>query len=307
MSKTVSGVSTTYLLDGDDEIAEYSGATVLRHYVTGPVVDDRIAHAEGSTITNPTKTYYHVNHQGSVMAMTDGSGNVTQRIGYDEYGNGSPLTGEQFGYAARRYDPETGLYYYRARYYAPAIGRFLQVDPVGYKDNLNLYTYVGNDPLDKLDPSGQNVAAGVIVVGGVVAIGTAYTLSKSCTPGSACERWASDQLDSLLDKVKGIFSDPEKPADKPEEKPGEEPGNSSKPRELVWDDDGKVHGSLPNADDLPQEDLGTRIGDLERSIRNRQREIDSHPAGNPNGSARERREDRQRKQHEERVRREQNF
>lgn len=143
------------MLDGDEEIAEYNGATVLRHYVTGPGVDDRIAHAEGSAIANPTKTYYHVNHQGSVMAMTDGSGNLTQRVGYDEYGNGSPATGEQFGYTGRRYDPETGLYYYRARYYAPAIGRFLQVDPVGYKDNLNLYTYVWNDPLDRTDPSGN--------------------------------------------------------------------------------------------------------------------------------------------------------
>jgi hypothetical protein len=107
-SKTVTGLgTTTYLLDGDEEIAEYSGATVLRHYVTGPGVDDRIAHAEGSSITSPTKTYYHTNHQGSVMAMTDGSGNLTQRIGYDEYGNGSPATGEQFGYTGRRYDPET--------------------------------------------------------------------------------------------------------------------------------------------------------------------------------------------------------
>jgi RHS repeat-associated protein len=156
VSKTVTGQGTTaYLLDGDEEIAEYNGATLLRRYVTGPRVDDRIAHAEGSATTNPTKTYYHANHQGSVIAMTDGSGNLAQRVGYDEYGNGSLATGEQFGYAGRRYDPETGLYYYRARYYSPVLGRFLQVDPVGYKDNLNLYTYVGNDPVDKTDPSGK--------------------------------------------------------------------------------------------------------------------------------------------------------
>jgi RHS repeat-associated protein len=153
-SKTVTGLGTTsYLLDGDEEIAEYNGATLARRYITGPGVDDRIMHFDVST---NTRTYYHTNHQGSVMAMTDGSGNLTQRIGYDEYGNGSPTTGEQFGYTGRRYDPETGLYYYRARYYAPAIGRFLQVDPVGYKDNLNLYTYVGNDPLDKTDPTGED-------------------------------------------------------------------------------------------------------------------------------------------------------
>jgi RHS repeat-associated protein len=175
-SKTVSGVSTSYLLDGDEEIAEYSGATVLRRFVTGPAVDDRIAHIEGSTLTNPAKTYYHTNHQGSVIAMTDGSGNVSQRIAYDEYGNGSPPTGEQYGYTGRRYDPETGLYYYRARYYVPGMGRFLQVDPVGYKDNLNLYTYVGNDPLDRTDPSGN---AGELVAGGC-----AITAEVGCAPGA---------------------------------------------------------------------------------------------------------------------------
>jgi RHS repeat-associated protein len=96
--------------------------------------------------------------------MTDDAGNVSggaaagQRLAYDEYGNLSSAansTGEQFRYTGRRYDAETGLYYYRARYYSPQMGRFLQVDPVGYKDDIDLYTYVGNDPLDHTDPSGK--------------------------------------------------------------------------------------------------------------------------------------------------------
>jgi RHS repeat-associated protein len=94
-------------------------------------------------------------HQGSVIAMTDNAGNITESMSYDEYGNGTPLTGEQFGYTGRRFDPETGLYYYRARYYAPQLGRFLQTDPVGDKDDIDLYSYVGNDPLDKTDPTGN--------------------------------------------------------------------------------------------------------------------------------------------------------
>jgi RHS repeat-associated protein len=160
-SLAVGGVTTGYLLDGDEEIAEYNlSGTVARRYITGPTVDDRIAHAEGSTTSNPAKTYYHTDHHESVIDMTDSAGNVVQKSSYDEYGNlsagSTPNTGEQFQYTGRRYDPETGLYYYRARYYAPSIGRFLQADPIGSKDDLNLYAYVYNDPMDRVDPSGND-------------------------------------------------------------------------------------------------------------------------------------------------------
>jgi len=151
-------VVTSYLLDGDEEVAEYSDATLMRRYVDGPTIDDRIAHVEGSATLNPPKTYYHVDHHGSVVAVTDAAGNVSQRMSYDEYGNfgaNSSDGGEAFRYTGRRYDIETGLYYYRARYYSPRLGRFLQADPVGYEADLDLYSYGGNDPLDRVDPSGK--------------------------------------------------------------------------------------------------------------------------------------------------------
>jgi hypothetical protein len=70
------GTTTGYLLDGDEEIAEYSvsGGTwsLLRRYITGPNIDGRIAHVEGSSLTAPPKTYYHLTHQGNDPAALGG-------------------------------------------------------------------------------------------------------------------------------------------------------------------------------------------------------------------------------------------
>ncbi len=62
--------------------------------------------------------------------------------------------GNPYMFTSRRYDPEAGLYYYRARYYAHDIGRFLQPDPIGYTDGLNMYAYCGNNPINFVDPFG---------------------------------------------------------------------------------------------------------------------------------------------------------
>jgi RHS repeat-associated protein len=108
-----------------------------------------------------THHYFHANRQGSVIAMSDDSGaKVEGPYVYDPYGDcfsgGSACSssGEPYRFAGRRLDPETGLLYYRARYYWPQGGRFLQTDPVGYDADLNLYAYVGNDPIDREDALG---------------------------------------------------------------------------------------------------------------------------------------------------------
>jgi RHS repeat-associated protein len=80
------------------------------------------------------------------------SGAIISTVDYDAFGNGGSVMG--YGFTGREFDPETGLLYYRARYYDPKVGRFLSPDPVGYLAGPNLYSYVENDPVNLVDPYG---------------------------------------------------------------------------------------------------------------------------------------------------------
>jgi RHS repeat-associated protein len=151
-----------YVSSGSDEIAEYdaSGALATR-YVPGPAIDEPVAVVTAAG----AKSYFHTNRQGSVIAMSGASAALIEGpYTYSPYGDcyiGASSTpcsssGEPYRFTGRRLDAETGLYYYRARYYASGLGRFLQTDPVGYDVDPNLYTYVGNDPTDMTDPTGMD-------------------------------------------------------------------------------------------------------------------------------------------------------
>jgi RHS repeat-associated protein len=100
--------------------------------------------------------YYHFDGLGSIIALSNSSGAVVEQYTYDVFGTPDSVSsiGNPYLFTGREYDSETGNYYYRARYYAPDIGRFLQPDPTVYKEGLNLYTYGRNNPVGFFDPIG---------------------------------------------------------------------------------------------------------------------------------------------------------
>ena len=150
---TLAGTITDLAYDGVDLVAEYDGAgTLLRRYVHGPGVDEPLVWYEGSTTTN--KSWLYADHLGSIIGTANSAGTSTAIHSYGPFGEPNVTTGVRFRYTGQQYLGGLNLYYYKARFYSPALGRFLQTDPIGTADDLNLYAYVGNNPVNFSDPTG---------------------------------------------------------------------------------------------------------------------------------------------------------
>ena len=162
------GSATTYLVyDGIHCIAETdSGGNLLKSYTYGPGIDNILSM---TVYGASTSTYYYVkDHLGSVQAIVDASGSIVESYQYDAWGNvlnvfdssGTPIAnrqsqiGNRYLWQGREYSWKTHLYFFRARWYEPATGRWLSNDLIGISGGLNQYCFCENNPVNFGDPLG---------------------------------------------------------------------------------------------------------------------------------------------------------
>jgi len=184
IEKNVNGSITRYGYDGEDLALEYDGTnTFVSRYSHGPGTDQPLAVQRAGV----GFFYYHADHQGSIVNLTDSNGLIANSYLYDAYGRTLTLSEtilQPFTYTGREFDAESGLYYYRARNYDPQIGRFLSEDPIGFNTGeFNLYRYTSNNPLNFVDFNGQTAEAlGFFFEGGAAFLeGAAVTAAAAAT------------------------------------------------------------------------------------------------------------------------------
>ncbi len=154
MAREVDGKRTEYVYDKEDVISEYKNDSWLPaiRYIHGLGIDEPLAYwSEGGLHT------YVLGLNNSVRSIVSGDGKSAQQYTLSPFGQILHATGDSknsYAFNGRRWDGDSELYYFRARFYDPQTGRFISPDPVRFLGGWNLYSYVNNDPINRADPLG---------------------------------------------------------------------------------------------------------------------------------------------------------
>lgn len=163
ISKTINGVTTKYLYDVDDIVAEIQGGAVSATYLRSLNIDEPFARQ----ISTGTE-FYHTDVLGSTIKLTNETGTAMTTYDYEPFGRTMMMTGTStnpFQFTGRENDG-IGLYFYRMRYYSPMLQRFLSEDALGLSGgDINFYAYVLGNPVNYVDPRGLRVDYGNFVLG----------------------------------------------------------------------------------------------------------------------------------------------
>jgi RHS repeat-associated protein len=181
--KKTGSTTAVYRYDGPNVLEEANGSGVVQAtYVDGPWADEVVTMNRGGST-------YGLFYDGaaSVSDLTNANGELIDHYEFDPFGRplNNSTVGNPYLFAGREYETDTGLYFSRARHYSPTLGRFLQRDPIGYAMGMNLYAYVGNNPLNWIDPlglfqfdwgafwggAGQGALGGFLIGGGLILAG----------------------------------------------------------------------------------------------------------------------------------------
>lgn len=161
------GEDTKFIYDGLDVIMDDDTTTGVTKYQNGPGIDDKLKLTNGGV-----SKYFIADHLGSTVALTDATGAVAEQNSYDSFGNQSnPGFSSRYQYSGREYDPLSGFYFYRARWYDANVGRFVSEDPIGLAGgDINIYAYVKNNSAAFRDPTGLSRCNPILgaILGGVV-------------------------------------------------------------------------------------------------------------------------------------------
>jgi len=160
IEKEVDSVVSQYIYDREDILLELDGSNnIVARYTHGPGIDEPLIIEK-----NGVSSFYHADGLGSITELSNVNGSIVKSYSYSSFGKTesetNPTFFQPYTFTAREFDEETDLYHNRARYYDARTGLFLQEDPIGLAvGDVNLYNYVGNNPINLVDPFGYQTIA----------------------------------------------------------------------------------------------------------------------------------------------------